>query len=126
MPSIYEQIGGEPAINVAVDIFYGKMLADERVRRFFDDIDMEKQKAKQKSFLMMVTGGPRRYTGRRMSEAHARLLEKGLKDEHVDVVIEHLGATLAELGVPAELIAQIAAIAESVRDEVLSRVPSGV
>jgi hemoglobin len=45
----------------------------------------------------------------------------GLNDSHVDVVIELLGETLTELGVPQEKIAQVAAIANSVRDEVLDR-----
>jgi hemoglobin len=44
-----------------------------------------------------------------------------LNDSHVDAVIEDLGATLRELGVKEELIAQVAAIAESTRNDVLSR-----
>jgi truncated hemoglobin YjbI len=31
MASIYERIGGAPAVTAAVDIFYNKMLADPRV-----------------------------------------------------------------------------------------------
>ena len=38
--------------------FYRKVLADERISRFFDDVDMERQAAKQKAFLTMVTSGP--------------------------------------------------------------------
>ena len=89
--------------------------------RFFDDVDMSKQIRKQKNFLMMAFGGPVKYTVKKMREAHAHLLERGLNDSHVDIVIAHLGDTLKELGVPAHLIAQVAAIAESVRDEVLGR-----
>ena len=40
---------------------------------------------------------------------------------HFDAVIEHLGATLTDLEVPAELIGEAAAIAESVRESVLGR-----
>jgi hemoglobin len=36
-------------------------------------------------------------------------------------VIEHLGATLREVGAKEEQIAQVAALANSVRDAVLSR-----
>jgi len=121
MPSLYEQLGGEPAISAAVDIFYRKMLADDRVARFFDDVDMDRQRAKQVGFLTMVTGGPNNYTGKDMREGHNHLLEKGLNDSHVDVVIEHLGATLKELGVGDEQIQQVADLANSVRDDVLSR-----
>lgn len=119
--SLYEQIGGEAAVNAAVDIFYRKVLSDERINAFFDDVDMEKQAAKQKAFLTMAFGGPHNYTGLDMRQGHAHLVARGLNDSHVDAVIEDLGATLRELGVKEELIAQVAAIAESTRDDVLSR-----
>ena len=38
MSSIYEQIGGAAAVERAVDIFYRKMLIDERVAAYFDDV----------------------------------------------------------------------------------------
>ncbi|OAI19449.1 globin [Methylomonas lenta] len=119
--SLYEQIGGEAAVNAAVDIFYRKVLSDERINAFFDDVDMEKQAAKQKAFLTMAFGGPHNYTGLDMRKGHAHLVARGLNDSHVDAVIEDLGATLRELGVKEELIAQVAAIAESTRNDVLSR-----
>ena len=121
MGSIFEQIGGADAVNAAVDIFYRKMLSDDRVSHFFDDVDMDGQRDKQKAFLTMVMGGPNNYTGKDMREGHKHLIEKGLNDTHVDVVIEHLGATLTELGVPAEIIQQIASVAEGARDDVLNR-----
>lgn len=108
-------------MNAAVDIFYRKVLSDDRISRFFDGVDMEKQIAKQKAFLTMVFGGPANYTGKDMREGHAHLVSKGLNDSHVDAVIENLGKTLSELGVAPNLIAQVAAIAESVRNDVLSR-----
>lgn len=120
-PSLYEQLGGEPAVNAAVDIFYRKVLQDERIHHFFDTTDMEKQAAKQKAFLTMAFGGPNHYTGLDMRKGHAHLVSRGLNDRHVDAVIELLGATLKELGVADELIARVAAIAESARNDVLSR-----
>lgn len=121
MATLFEKLGGAAAVNQAVDIFYRKMLADDRVSRFFDDTDMDGQIAKQKAFLTMAFGGPNNYTGKDMREGHAHLLEKGLNDEHVDIVIEHLGGTLKELGAADEDIAQVAQIAEGARDDVLSR-----
>jgi hemoglobin len=82
---------------------------------------MVKQRGKQKAFLTMVFGGPNNYTGKDMREGHQHLLTKGLNDSHVDIVIEHLGATLRELGASEENIASVAALANSVRDDVLSR-----
>lgn len=121
MSSIYEQLGGEAAVEAAVDIFYRKMLLDPRVSAYFETVDMDRQRAKQKAFLTMVFGGPSAYTGRDMRAAHAGLVQRGLSDVHVDVVIEHLGGTLKELGVADAQIAAVAAIANSVRGEVLGR-----
>jgi len=123
MTNLYERLGGAAAIDRAVDIFYGKVLADNRIRHFFDGIDMRRQAQKQKAFLTMVFGGPTRYTGLSMRRGHAHLVERGLNDSHVDAVIENLGATLTELGAGAEDIAQVAQIANSVRDDVLGREP---
>lgn len=121
MTNLYERLGGEAAVNAAVDIFYRKMLADPRVNYFFDTTDMDKQIAKQKAFLTMAFGGPNNYTGKNMRDGHAHLVAKGLNDSHVDVVIEHLGNTLKELGVPDSDIAEVAAIANSVRKDVLGQ-----
>jgi hemoglobin len=119
--TLFDKLGGEAAVNAAVDIFYRKVLADYRINRFFENSDMEKQAAKQKAFLTMAFGGPNNYTGTDMRTAHAHLVKMGLNDSHFDAVMEHLGSTLAELNVPQELIAQVAAIAESTRNDVLGR-----
>ncbi len=119
--SLYDQIGGEAAVNAAVDIFYRKVLKDDRIKHFFDGIDMAQQAAKQKAFLAMAFGGPKQYTGEDMRKGHAHLVKKGLNDSHFDAVMENLGATLKELNVPANLIAQAAAIAESTRKDVLGK-----
>jgi hemoglobin len=82
---------------------------------------MDDQRAKQKSFLTMAFGGPNEYAGKDMREAHAPLVEKGLNDSHFDAMAGHLQATLEELNVPADLIAQVMEIASSTRDDVLNR-----
>lgn len=119
--SLYNALGGEKAIDAAVEIFYRKVLTDDRISHFFDDVDMDKQIAKQKAFLTVAFGGPNHYTGLDMRKGHAHLVKKGLNDSHVDAVIENLGSTLKELGVNDKLISQVAAIAESVRKEVLNQ-----
>lgn len=119
--SIFEQLGGEAAVNAAVDIFYRKVLQDNRIKHFFEGVDMGTQAAKQKAFLTMAFGGPHKYTGEDMRKGHAHLVAKGLNDSHFDAVMEHLGATLTELKVPGHLIAQCAAIAESTRKDVLGK-----
>ncbi|GAB4025697.1 MAG: group 1 truncated hemoglobin [Bdellovibrio sp.] len=121
MSTLFEKLGGEGAVNAAVDIFYRKVLQDDRINNYFTDVDMDEQIKKQKAFLTFAFGGPNNYSGLNMKEAHAKLVSKGMNDTHVDVVIELLGGTLKELGVGADLICEVAAIAESVRGQVLGR-----
>ncbi len=119
--SLYEKIGGQPAMDAAVDLFYRKVLNDDRVSRFFEDVDMDEQRAKQKSFLTVVFGGPNDYTGKDLREAHKSLVDDGLDDSHFDAVAVHLQNTLEELGVPAELVNRVMATAAGTRDDVLNR-----
>lgn len=119
--SLYDRLGGEGAVDAAVDIFYRKVLADDRINRFFEGVDVQKQAAKQKAFLTFAFGGPNNYTGTDMRTAHARLVQAGLNESHFNAVMENLGATMKELNVPDDLIAEAAAIAESTRNDVLGR-----
>ena len=119
MKSLYERLGGEPAVNAAVDVFYRKVLADPRISHFFTGVDMPRQIAKQKAFLTVAFGGPNHYTGKGLRNAHKHL--PGLDHTHFDAVMENLGATLVELGVPESEIKEAAAIAESVRGDVLGQ-----
>lgn len=119
MTTLYERLGGEAALDAAVDIFYRKVLSDDRISDYFDGVDMAEQAKKQKAFLAMVFGGPNQYAGKDLRKAHANL--PNLDDSHLDAVIENLGGTLAELGAADSDIAEVAAIANSVRDDVLNR-----
>jgi hemoglobin len=119
--SLYEQIGGEPAMSAAVELFYRKVLSDERISHFFEDVDMERQAAKQKAFLTMVCGGPSAYSGKDMRKGHAHQVKRGLNDTHFNAVVEHLDATLTELGVARPLVEQVLTIAGSARADVLNR-----
>lgn len=119
--SLYRRIGGRAAMDIAVDIFYRKVLDDPCVRYFFEDVDMDLQRLKQKRFLSMVCGGPYKYTGKQMRDAHAHLIALGLNDEHFDHVIDHLRASLEECGVETSDLAAIIQVAESFRNDVLCR-----
>ncbi|CAK8720534.1 MAG: hemoglobin [Candidatus Electronema aureum] len=120
-PTLYEQLGGEKAVDAAVDLFYKKVLADDRVNGFFKGVDMDRQRAMQKAFLTFAFGGPNAYAGRDLRTAHAHLVQKGLNDSHFDVILEHLGAALKELGVKDDQIKKAADVANSVRKDVLNK-----
>ncbi|MGD0373769.1 MAG: group 1 truncated hemoglobin [Streptosporangiaceae bacterium] len=117
--SLYERLGGSAAIDAATELFYRKVLADPLLAAYFDDVDMDRQIAKQAAFLTMALGGPNAYTGRDLRAAHAAL--EGIRDEHVDRVLVHLAQALRDLGVAGADIAAAGAVADSVRDDVLNR-----
>jgi hemoglobin len=122
MQSLYERLGGEAAVAAAVDLFYEKVMADERTRPFFASIDMAAQIKKQMAFMTIAFGGPDRYKGRDLRTAHAGLVkDKGLNDTHFDAVAEHLRATLVELNVSADLVTEALGVVASTRREVLGR-----
>lgn len=118
---LYDRLGGEAAVDAAVDRFYEKVLADDRIARFFTAVDMGRQRQKQKMFLTYAFGGPVNYTGKSMRAAHAKLVaEQGLDHSHFVAVAENLQATLEDLGVPEALIVEVMAIAGSTHDDVLN------
>jgi len=116
--SVYDDIGGEAAVNAAVDIFYRRVLADDRISRFFDSVDMAAQHAKQRAFLTVAFGGPNNYTGKDMRAAHQGM---NLTEEHFGAVAECLVETLKELSVPEPQINAVVEIALSVKGDVLNQ-----
>jgi hemoglobin len=119
--SLYEEIGGQGAVDAAVEVFYRKVLTDDRISHFFDDVDLDVQMAKQKAFLTMAFGGPNNYTGKDLRNGHAHLVKRGLDGGHFQAVAENLQATLEELKVPRPLIDQVMAIAGGARADVLGQ-----
>lgn len=117
--SLYEKLGGKAGINAAVDLFYVKILADDRLTPLFEDINMKRQIRKQKEFLEAAFGGPTPWTGKDLRKAHANI--PGLNETHFNAVAEHLKSALTELKVKPEVIQEVMAIVGSVKDQVLNR-----
>lgn len=115
--SLYQKLGGRAAIDAAVEAFYVKVLADDRVKHFFDDVSMTKQRRKQKDFLSTALGGPLPWTGKDMRKAHA---DMNLKEEHFNAIAENLVATLKDLKISQELIDQVIAVVATTKDDVLN------
>jgi hemoglobin len=114
--SIFDRIGGQKSVNAAVEIFYGKVIADPIVNGFFKNTDMKAQRAKQAKFLAFVMGGPEKWKGKSMLEAHKGM---NLTDEHFGAIAGHLQSTLQELNVPADVIGEIMTIAASTHDDIV-------
>jgi hemoglobin len=103
----------------AARLFYDKVMQDGRLSPFFAGIDMDGQIKKQIAFLTMAFGGPHEYTGRSLRTAHAPLMARGLTDLHFDATVAHLDDTLRELGVSDALVAEVRALVEETRKDVL-------
>ncbi len=118
--SLFDRVGGDAALEAAVDLFYKKILADDSVRDFFEGVDMDAQRAKQRSFIKFALGAAPEYTGKSLAEAHASLVDKGLNDAHFDAVAGHLQDTLKELEVSADLVEEVISIVAGTREDVLT------
>ena len=126
MSTLYEKLGGEKTVKLVVEKFYRRVLNDDRIKHFFDEVDMFKQKIHQIDFLTYAFEGSERYRGSTMREVHKKLVqERGLSDEHFNAFVEDLVETLKELEISPALIEEAMVVAGSVehRNEVLNRKP---
>ena len=122
--SLYERIGGDGAIEVVLDRFYRKILMDNSIKHFFDDINMSEQLKKQQNFLKMAFGGfgsNNPYSDNCLRSSHQRLVALGLNDTHFDRVMQHLKTTLEELDVPTHEISKMLEVLETTRDTIMNR-----
>ncbi len=119
--SLYERIGGEGAVSATVLKMYDKILSDEELAPFFDNMDIDALRLSQSAFVTYAFGGPNHYTGKSMRTAHQSAVKNGLSGHHFDLVAGHLKAAMEELNVPASLIAEALAIVSSTRADVLNQ-----
>ena len=118
---LFARIGGDPAVDVVVDSFYSRVLADPRISKFFENTDMDHLKKMQKQFFAKAFGGPDPYTGADIRKAHERLVAEGLNDSHFGIVAEHLHGVLKDFQVDPPIIDEIMEIVGSTKDDVLNR-----
>lgn len=111
--NLYDEIGGAPAVEAAVNRFYERVTVDPLLEHFFQNMDIRGLKVHQVAFLTQAMGGPGAYSGRVMDKAHAHLR---IEQRHFDAVAGHLVGTLQELTVPDHLI-------QAVVDKVASLAP---
>lgn len=96
--SLYDRLGGIPAITTVVDSFIGRVAADERINKKFAKTDIPRLRFHLIEQVCDVTGGPCEYSGRDMPTAHRNM---GVTDGEFDALVEDLSATLDKLSVPA-------------------------
>ncbi|MGW4642866.1 group I truncated hemoglobin [Sphaerisporangium sp. NPDC004334] len=116
MASIYDQVGGAKAVAAVVEEFYTRVITDPALAGYFNDVDMGKLKAHQRSFVAAALGGPQEYRGRSMDQAHAGL---GITVGAFDTVVGHLAGALGACGVSTETIATIASALAPLKDQIV-------
>ncbi|MGX5682094.1 group I truncated hemoglobin [Schumannella luteola] len=110
--SVFDKLGGETAIALAVEDFYARMTADPELAGWFEGLDLETLKHHQRAFLAVALGGPEEYSGRSMRSAHAGL---GITDRAYTRTVAHLADALTALGADPELVATVVRRVELMR-----------
>lgn len=112
-PTLFDRLGGAEACRAVVNDFYNRLVNDDGLAFFFEDVTMSALKIHQLAFLKIAfTGIPEDMdVAKFMTEKHERLFRaKGLNADHFDMVAGHLVASLQHLQVPADLIDEAAGV----------------
>lgn len=115
--SLYQRLGERNGIRTVVDEFYERVLADEQLQAFFEDVDMAEQRAHQTRFLVTATGGPDLYDGDDMAAAHDHL---AVGHEDFGRIAVHLADALREFDVSNEDVEAVVAEVESFRRPIVA------
>jgi len=96
--TLFERLGGMPAVSAVVDDFAQNVLADTRINKKFAKSDPARLLANLKDFVCFATGGPCRYNGLSMKESHKNM---GTTAGEFNALVEDLVKTLNKFNVPA-------------------------
>jgi hemoglobin len=119
-PSLYQRIRHAGGLRRLVDKLYPRVLADPALLFYFKHLDDERPKGLRwhmLTLLAVVTGGPTKYQGQDLHDAHAHLHITG---DAFDRVLWHLQATLRELEVDGNDQQAILAAVQARRGEVVT------
>jgi hemoglobin len=120
--SLYDEVGGKPAIGPIVDDFYNRILADADLVAFFHGIEMATLKRHQRALVTVALGGvSETYTGKMMRPAHTGL---NIDDHSFDRVLTHFGDTLLARDVNPVSVEKALAILEALREDVVQAQPA--
>lgn len=120
--SLFARLGGVYPIAAVVDDFIDRIMDDPRLNSN-PKVDEAHHRVSRAGFKYLVTemvcwaaGGPQKYTGRTMHDSHAHL---GITAGEWDVFLGDLQATLDKFGVPAAEQAELVAIVESTKNDIV-------
>lgn len=120
--SLYERLGGVYAIAAVVDDFIDRIMIDPRLNAN-PKVDEAHHRVSKAGFKYLVTeqvchatGGPQRYTGRSMYDSHAHL---DITAGEWEAFLEDLTQTFDKFGVPPAERAELFAIVESTKADIV-------
>jgi hemoglobin len=116
--SLYDRLGGKPAITAVVDDFTARVVQDRRINSFFANTDASAFKAKLVDQICEASGGPCKYTGKDMKTAHAGM---GVTDAHFNALVEDLVATLDKFKVPEKEKGELLSALGPMRKDIVTR-----
>ena len=94
--ALYHALGGTEGITHVVDVFLQRINGDARINTLFHNVDHDDLRRLVIEQLCAATGGPCRYTGRSMEEAHSGL---NLTDADFKAFVDDLVAAMNQLKV---------------------------
>lgn len=94
--SLYQRLGGRQAIVLVVNDFVGSVARDKRINRFFANTDIARLKRLLVQQICAASGGPCKYEGRSMREAHRGL---NIRNGDFNALVEDLVISLNKFGV---------------------------
>ncbi len=119
--SLYARLGGYDAIAAVTDDFFGRMMKDPQLGRFFKHMSEDsRMRARQLTvdLLCHMTGGPCFYTGRDMKRSHQGM---GITDSDWELSVKYLKETLNKFKVPAKEQEEVLKAIESTRKDIVER-----
>ena len=122
-PSLYERLGGVYPIAVVVDAFIERLLvndtlnANPAIARARATVPKQGLKFHVTTLVCQATGGPCKYVGRSMKEAHQHL---NITGKEWSAMMADFKATLDEFKVGQKEQQELFAIVESTKPEIVS------
>lgn len=114
-PTAYERLGGEPALRAIVEDFVGRIVRDVMIGFFFVRVDRTRLVEMELSLAREQLGGPGRYEGRPMRQAHG---PHRIMGGHFARRREILRQTLVAHAVPDDVVARWLAHVDALRAEI--------
>ena len=116
MPTLYERIGGQPAVSKLINAFYRKVFTDPVLGPFFVHTSLEKLTQMQEQFFTIALGGPKTDNEISLFKSHQG---RGIEQRHMVRFTDHLLGTLKEDGIEESNASDIIARIESFSGEIL-------